>query len=158
MTKYSDPICPTCETNMLPPFSCRVPLILSAPSAVSQEGTETMGNVNAIPVVSQLISAGQAMVGDMEGALETQEQFSKQCPIVSQVRSAVEAGCGDCDAATRTQLEFVENLERVADSTPALGHIKGGVHYALGQTEKGDECMRAASSATTLKAASHVPS
>ena len=103
-----------------------------------------MGNVNAVPVVSQVKSAIQASCGDMEGALQTQEDFSKQCVVVSQVRSAVEATF-DPEAACRTQLEFLDNLENVADATPIVGHVKGAVHYSLGDTEKGDGCMKSAS-------------
>jgi Interferon-induced 6-16 family len=66
-----------------------------------------MGNVDSLPVVSQVKSAMQACQGDMQGALETQERFSKQCPVVSQVRSAVEAHRGDHAAALATQREFL---------------------------------------------------
>lgn len=111
-----------------------------------------MGNVNAIPVVSQVKSAVQAIGGDSDGALKTQEEFSKQCPGVSQVRSAVEATY-DAEAALRTQMEFVNNLESVADGTPVIGHVKGAVHYALNDTEKGDECMKSASRTTAVIAA-----
>lgn len=111
-----------------------------------------MGNINAVPVVSQVKSAVQAIGGDSEGARKTQEEFSKQCPVVSQARSAVEATY-DTEAARRTQLEFVDNLEGVADATPIVGHVKGAVHYALGDTEKGDGCMKSASRTTAVVAA-----
>lgn len=112
-----------------------------------------MGNINAVPVVSQIKSAVQAIGGDLEGAGRTQEEFSKQCPVVSQVRSAVEASLGDPDAALRTQIEFMENLEYVADATPILGHVKGVVHHALGDTEKGGRCITSATQTTSVVAA-----
>ena len=111
-----------------------------------------MGNINAVPVVSQVKSAVQAIGGDMEGATQTQRDFSKQCPVVSQVRSAVEASF-DTEDATRTQMEFIKNMGDVIDATPVLGHIKGAVHYNLGDTEKGDRCMTSASRTTSVVAA-----
>ncbi len=47
-----------------------------------------MGNAESIPVVSQFISLGQACQGDMEGALRTQEQFSRQALVISQVKTS----------------------------------------------------------------------
>jgi hypothetical protein len=61
------------------------------------------------------------------------------------VRSAVEAGCGDYEAARRTQQHFARELEGMADGLPVVGHIKGAVHYGLGQTEKGRRSMVSAS-------------
>ena len=36
-------------------------------------------------------------------------------------------------------------LNDTADSLPVVGHIKGGIHYAIGDTEKGDQAMKASS-------------
>lgn len=98
-----------------------------------------------IPVVSQVKSAVQAVSGDPEGALKTQENFSKQCPVVSQVRSAVEATRGDLNAARQTQLEFVSLVSNMVNSVPVIGHIKGGIHYACGDKEGGDQAMKSSS-------------
>ena len=68
-----------------------------------------MGNADSTPVVSQTKSLFQAIGGDTEGALRTQENFSRQCLGVSQVRSAVELSTGDTAAALETQKEFVTN-------------------------------------------------
>lgn len=84
------------------------------------------------------------MSGDLDGARKTQEKFSKQCPGVSQARSLVESTY-DEDAARRTQREFLEGVESFADATPVVGHVRGIVHYAIGDKDKGDECMKAAS-------------
>lgn len=99
-----------------------------------------MGNVNAIPVISQAKSLVQVIGGDAKGAKETQ------------TRSAVEATY-DTDASRRTQKEFLKNMENVVDGTPLVGHIKGGVHYALNDNEKGDACMKSASRTTAAIAA-----
>ena len=38
-----------------------------------------------------------------------------------------------------------ETLINLADSTPVVGHIKGGIHHALGDSEGGDRILKAAS-------------
>lgn len=68
------------------------------------------------PIVSQVWSFGQACSGDMKGAAETQEIFSKRCPVVSQLRSLTEAAMGDDLAARRTQEEYWDqNIGRIYD-------------------------------------------
>ena len=96
--------------------------------------------VDAIPFISQFKSLIQVMSGDKEGARRTQENFSKQAPIISQSRSLVEAAMGNPRAARQTQEEFVDGF----DNIPGVGHIKGGIHYAQGNKEKGDNAMKAA--------------
>ena len=39
-------------------------------------------------------------------------------------------------------------METFADGVPVVGHIKGGVHYALGEEEKGETAMKSASRTT----------
>jgi hypothetical protein len=64
----------------------------------------------ASPGLSQLVSATQAAAGDLQGASETQDAFSKRCPVISQMRSAVEAGVyKDREAASRTQVRQCSN-------------------------------------------------
>ena len=52
------------------------------------------------------------------------------------------------EQARDLQEKFAKDMERVVDSIPVAGHIKGGVHYALGENEKGEESMKAASRST----------
>lgn len=140
-----------------------------------------MGSINSLPVISQVKSAAQAIVGDLEGARKTQEDFVFQndlpvisqlssavyaiagdldkarelqenfldktsaIPIVSQIVSAGYAIGGDLDKAREHQERFLEYAEKFADQLPAVGHIKGGIHYAMGENEKGDESMKMAS-------------
>ncbi|KAJ3129052.1 hypothetical protein HK098_002644 [Nowakowskiella sp. JEL0407] len=104
-----------------------------------------------IPVVSQVKSAVQALSGDTEGAKQTQENFIKRCPIISQCNSAVHLALGDTKTATEVQQSFLtEFLDPAVSSLPVLGHLKGGVHYALGEKEKGDECMKTATRTTAV--------
>ena len=39
-------------------------------------------------------------------------------------------------------------LSGVADGLPLVGHIKGGIHYAVGDKEGGEQAMKAASRTT----------
>ena len=103
---------------------------------------------DAFPIVSQTKSLVQWISGDSEGAKRTQENFSRQCPIISQARSAVEAISGDPDAALATQMECLNFASSFVDAVPVAGHIKGGCHYAWGDTEGGDNAMKAASRTT----------
>ena len=50
--------------------------------------------VDWIPVVSQVKSLVQVIAGDVAGAKETQDNFSRQCPIVAPMRAAVEGLSG----------------------------------------------------------------
>jgi hypothetical protein len=50
----------------------------------------------------------------------------------------------DLDAVDM-QEKFGSDVSDVIDSIPTTGHAKGGLHYALGQNEKGDIVMKSAS-------------
>lgn len=100
-----------------------------------------------LPVASQIKSAIQAASGDLEGAKNTQENFSRQCPVISQARSFVEAtALQNPEAARETQEQFLNGfIEPLADNTPVIGHIKGGIHMAVGDTKRGEEILKGAS-------------
>ena len=104
--------------------------------------------MDAIPVLSQTKSLFQAVFGDTDGARRTQENFSRQCPIVSQVRSACEWAAWDSEAARETQQQFIGFVNDTVDGIPGVGHLKGGIHYAVGDTEGGDKAMKSASRTT----------
>ncbi|KAJ3113298.1 hypothetical protein HDU96_003567 [Phlyctochytrium bullatum] len=106
-----------------------------------------------IPVVSQVKSLIQAIAGDAKGALKTQQTFSQTCPVVSQIRSLVEATIlGDPVAAAETQLKQLALLSSVADSIPVVGHVKGAVHYGLGDHPSGEHALKAASRSAAVVA------
>lgn len=52
------------------------------------------------------------------------------------------------DKAQDLQEKFASDMQRVIDTIPVVGHIKGGVHYALGEPEKGEHALKAASRST----------
>ena len=103
---------------------------------------------DAVPVISQVKSFVQWASGDSAGAERTQQNFSKRCPVISQARSAVEAISGDTEAARKTQYEFLDEVSNFTDAVPGVRHVKGAVHYACGDTEGGDNAMKAASRTT----------
>ena len=101
--------------------------------------------MDAIPILSQLKSLVQVIGGDEEGARKTQQNFSRQMPVVSQMRSLVEVSMGDAEAALETQRQFGQGMNDLADAIPGVGHVKGGIHYAVGDTEGGDRAMKSSS-------------
>jgi len=109
-----------------------------------------MGNTDSVPVISQFKSLVQYASGDAGGALVTQQNFAynNTFPVISQIASAGYAIGGDMERAENLQKKFAKDMERVIDSIPVAGHIKGGVHYALGDNDQGDESMKAASRST----------
>ncbi len=107
-----------------------------------------MGGVNSIPVISQTKSIVQALAGDKEAARETQIDFLETCPVVSQGTSFYYWCKDDDEAARQTQIKFAHGLSNFADGFPAVGHVKGGIHYACGDKDCGDRAMKAASRTT----------
>ena len=83
-----------------------------------------MGNVDSIPVVSQVKSLGQVIGGDATGARRTQENFADNCPLVPQTKSFVQVCAGDVDGARKTQEAFVKDLEK-------FGAVAAGVSTAV---------------------------
>jgi hypothetical protein len=104
--------------------------------------------MDAFPIVSQVKSLWQWIGGDSEGAKQTQENFSRRCIVVSQVRSAVHALAGNQEEARAVQTEFIKGLSSFTDGIPIVGHLKGGIHYAVGDKEGGENAMKSASRTT----------
>ncbi|CAG0902770.1 unnamed protein product [Darwinula stevensoni] len=109
-----------------------------------------MGNTDSLPVVSQVKSTVQLVCGDTEGAAKTQENFLRECPVVSQVTSTVQLIAGDVDGAIETQKRCGQGLLNAADGIPVVGHAKGLVHYAVGDTEGGTKAMKTATRSTAV--------
>jgi len=73
-------------------------------------------------------------------------------PLISQLKSLWQAITGDTAAAKKTQEDFldawenhpVEQISELADSIPIVGHVKGLVHFAIGDTEAGAHSLEAA--------------
>ncbi|CAE7248371.1 unnamed protein product [Symbiodinium sp. CCMP2456] len=101
--------------------------------------------VDWFPGLSQTKSLVQLIAGDVKGAERTQQNFIRQCPGVSQVTSAVQAIAGDTKGAAETQKQFGGAMSGLVDGIPVVGHIKGGIHYACGDSEGGERAMKGAS-------------
>jgi hypothetical protein len=107
-----------------------------------------MGNVDGVPVASQVKSAVQLSRGDRDSAWATQQRFSERCIGAAQVRSVVEAAQGDHDAAAETQRKFLANASRlladneVIDAVPIVSQVKaialarGGEGAAAAQSQR----------------------
>jgi len=108
------------------------------------------GKLDWIPVVSQVKSAVQMIRGDREGALKTQENFCSTCPLVSQVKSVVEVISGNHEQARQTQLHFADTMSNAANAIPIIGHVKGAVHYACGDSLRGELAVKSASQSTGI--------
>jgi len=117
---------------------------LALPSARLFLGEISCSIWDSIPIVSQVKSAVQAIGGDSEGARQTQENFSRGFPLVAPVRAIVEHASGKHEEAKKTWSYLGKNYEGMVDTIPLVGHIKGGIHYATGDTQRGDEIMKAA--------------
>jgi hypothetical protein len=72
--------------------------------------------------------------------------------VIAQFRSLVEVTLGDAEAARETQRQFGSGVSDFADMIPVVGHVKGGIHYAVGDKENGDNSMKAASRSTGVVA------
>lgn len=92
-----------------------------------------MGNIDSVPVVSQVKSLVQVIGGDARGAKRTQEKFARTAPIVSQVNSLGHAIAGDAKGAKAIQVEFGNDAYALSKSLPIVGH---GI--ALGHAIAGD--------------------
>jgi len=100
-----------------------------------------MGNVDGVPVASQVKSIVQASRGENEAAWATQGRFTRRCIGAAQVRSVIEAAQGDVTAAAETQRTFLENTRRilnpseVADAVPVVAQVKSLAAYAGGERD-----------------------
>jgi len=77
-----------------------------------------MGNVDGVPLASQVKSVVQVTRGDFAGAADTQNKFSQKCLGAAQVRSFVEVLGGDLNKAADTQKRFLQNARELMGATP----------------------------------------
>jgi hypothetical protein len=104
-----------------------------------------------LPIISQVKSLVQVIAGDSQGARDTQDNFTKgiflPAPII---RSLVELGQGNSAAAGQTWKSTGNNLEGIVDGLPVVGHAKGAIHYAAGDTARGTQIMKSATRTTAV--------
>ena len=101
-----------------------------------------------VPGISQTKSLIQAVSGNIEGARQTQRNFTDSFPIVSQAKSFHYFLKHDPMKARDIQKRFLQNaaplINEAMNSTPGLGHIKGAVHFAMGDREGGKDALESA--------------
>ncbi|KAH9522798.1 hypothetical protein DERF_006358 [Dermatophagoides farinae] len=130
-----------------------------AVAAVTTEGLKLDNNMPGydwIPVVSQVKSLVQVITGDVEGARQTQANFSRECPIVSQTRSAIELASGDKETAKKTQYQCLGTMSNFVDFLPIVGHFKGGIQHLTGDHEEGNHALKAATRTSVMMGAGAV--
>mmetsp|Transcript_44051 Transcript_44051/g.121934 ORF Transcript_44051/g.121934 Transcript_44051/m.121934 type:complete len:318 (+) Transcript_44051:68-1021(+) len=97
-----------------------------------------MGNVDGVPVASQVKSLVQVSRGDADGARETQLNFTERCIGAAQVRSFVEVARGDVESAAETQKRFLAHSRRIlgrndfVDAVPLVAQLKSFAQAAEG--------------------------
>ena len=58
---------------------------------------------------------------------------------IRQVNSLAQVIMGNENEARSIQHEFIGDMETMADNTPVVGHVKSGVHMAMGDEQKARE-------------------
>lgn len=111
-------------------------------------GEDSTSILDVIPLVSQTKSGLQFILGDADGAMETQKNFLKEGLGPSQVRSVYHLVNGNPTEALNIQKKFVSNLEPIVDGTPVIGHAKGIGHLLTGNQEHGWHAIKSATSST----------
>lgn len=112
------------------------------------QAAEEVSLFDLVPVVAQVKSGFQLILGDKNGAEKTQENFLNKGMITSQARSGYFLVTGDPDKALDIQAEFASNIGKAVESVPVVGHIKGIAHFAAGEVDKGWSALKHATSGT----------
>ena len=112
-----------------------------------------MGNIDSIPVVSQVKSLVQVIGGDADGARRTQESFSRTAPIVAQFNSLGHAIAGESNEARKIQEEFGKGMYEMAKATPIVGHGIAAGHAIVGNTKEAENIAIGATKSTVVVAA-----
>lgn len=130
-----------------------------------------MGNAQAIPIIGEVLTVAEAagktvaagccaVVGDTEGssnlinsAGKSFENYVEVGAIGANIHLAVAAANDDQKTVERLRRNQEKAWEGIVDSTPVVGHVKGAVHYAMGDSQKGDACMIGASRSMAVAAA-----
>lgn len=113
---------------------------------VTVPGARSTSLFDILPVVAQAKSLFQMVTGDFDGALNTQKNFVNDGLITSQARSAYFLVTGEPQKALDIQKEFGKNAEPLIDGLPVIGHLKGAIHLAVGDTRHGVRALESATS------------
>ena len=103
-------------------------------------------------------SAGLAKVcGDDKAASELADsagnawkEYKETNLIAAPINLAVQENKGNRAEVRRLEQKFGNAASAVADGLPVVGHVKGVVHYAMGDKQKGHQSMESASRTTLV--------
>jgi hypothetical protein len=109
-------------------------------------GLSSLNEVNGsfwdhIVGISHLKSWIQGLTGDEDGAQQTKNNYA----TTNMLRAIDHHINGKHEDAKNIWKNVGQLAEGVVDSLPVVGHAKGGIHYAIGQRERGDAIMKSAS-------------
>lgn len=105
------------------------------------------------PVVSQVLRPISNIILIKSWLLPCSSKALHIISLHSKVTSTVQLIAGDADGALETQKKCGNALLRTADGIPLVGHAKGAIHYACGDTEGGNRAMMSATRTTGVMAA-----
>lgn len=71
-------------------------------------------------------------------------EYTERNLIAATVRAFVHSARGNEMEADRVLRKMGNSVVEIIDNTPVIGHAKGIVHYAIGDTERGHDCMKGA--------------
>lgn len=124
-----------------------------------------------MPVLSQAKTVFQVVCGDVDGGLETQEDFFIECPGIAhihynlyvskkllkpqsfinfQATAAVQYITGDEKGAAKTLVKSTKSVSNFVDSIPLVGHAKAVIHYGCGDKKGGDQALYSANRSATV--------
>ena len=81
----------------------------------------------------------------LEGAGRAWVDYSEQNVIAAPINMGVRTAVGDEEGTEKVKKELEQSFHGFVDGAPVVGHVKGAVHYATGDWEHGDKCMKQAS-------------
>lgn len=129
-----------------------------------------MGGVQAVPVLGEVVTVAEVstkalaagvcypfskeVAGKLiDGCDRSITNYAEVNAIAANINLAVAAYEGDSRKVKYLRKKQEEAWLSIVDSTPVVGHVKGIVHYAQGDAEKGDACMISASRTTAVTVA-----
>ena len=130
-----------------------------------------MGDAQSVPVLGEVVTVAKsttqmAAVGACalfgkdeaanrfaEGFGKTWKDYSEKNLVVGTVNASVQKIKGNHEEAARIAERSLKSFGGFVDNVSVVGHAKGIVHYAAGDTEHGNRCMIGASRSTLVAGA-----
>ncbi|XP_055895672.1 uncharacterized protein LOC129927902 isoform X1 [Biomphalaria glabrata] len=153
--------------------SCITPAVFRRTCGASEKVTERVKGKMAkfLPVIGEAYTSVESLIylgasglakvwGDDEAAEKGLEkagncwkEYSETNVIAAPVNMAVHKAKGQKGRVEEIQKSLGNAFEGVVNGTPVVGHVKGIVHYAMGDTEKGNICMESATRSAAVMGA-----